>query len=237
MIENLRSVYGIDVTVTGVSIVRLAEGDTAPKCALQPVVSDAGAVHTVASTLHKLMSAADAVSSAVLARGAPSVVVMSKGMWSDMRTDPSASRRLALWWGIAERLRIGGAPIAEFPLPTLTPWARGVGGKVSGKMLDVQSQTARELWPDLGQPDARFRQGTALLAAAGAMCVGISTPIPPTQERLNLLRGYDGPEATKRTNLGIQWPHGRKPPKTVEGWNRLHDRGLSVSGTGEEDAA
>ncbi|SHX64667.1 hypothetical protein [Mycobacteroides abscessus] len=223
-----RSVYGIDVTVSAVSVVRIAESDPVLKAAAVLVTSDAGAVHTVASTLQKLTAAADSVTAAVLARGVPSVVVMSKGLWNDMRADPSASRRLALWWFIADRLRSEGAPIAEFPLPTLTTWARGGSGKSTGKMLEHQGLLAKELWPAVGELAAPFRPGTALLAAAGAMAVGIGTPVAPTQERLNILRGYDSPEATQRSNKAIQWPAHRKPPRTVEGWNRLHAEGLSA---------
>lgn len=219
-----RIVWGIDVTVTLVHLARIAEGDEKPGTGIAPVTSDGGAVHTVASTQHKLVTAADTVVAKVLAGSKPDLVVMSKFMWNDMRADPSAGRRAQLWWSIAERLLDAGVPLAEFPLPTLTTWARGGAGKSTGKMLDAQAATVKALWPAI-EPPVNHRAGTVLLAAAGAMAVGISTPVAATQDRLNLLAGYDGPTDRHRTNKAVQWPAACTPPRTVADWTRLHETG------------
>lgn len=231
-----RLVWGIDVTVTAVHLARITEGDPKPGTGVVPVTGDGGAVHTVASTHHKLVTAADTAVAAVLSKGAPALVTMSKFMWNDMRADPSAGRRAHLWWTIAERLLDAGVPVGEFPLPTLTTWSRGGAGKSTGKMLDAQANTAKALWPDI-EPPANHRAGTVLLAAAGAMAVGISTPVAATQDRLNILSGYDGPAERHRSNQSIQWPAARKPPRTVEAWKALHENGVPADPTEDDSAA
>jgi hypothetical protein len=60
---------------------------------------------------------------------------------------------------------------------------------------------------------------TVAAAAAGAMAARLETPYAPTQDRLNRMRGYASATATRRSNMGVQWPAAVKPPATVAAWH------------------
>jgi hypothetical protein len=209
----------LDVTVTAVSLARVIDGDPgAAKTKLIRCPSEAGAIHTLATTVHKHQAVVNNVLDAVTKRGTPAVVVMVKDQWASMQTDPSASRRAGLWWAIAAALVDAGIPVAELPLLTLQTWATGTS-KPGREGITMLTDDVRQRFPGITDPGDGYRMTTVAAAAAGAMAARLETPYPVTQDRLNRMRGYSSATATRRSNQGVQWPAAVKPPATVAAWH------------------
>ena len=209
----------LDVTVSAVSLARVVDGDpAAAKTKLISCPAEAGAIHTLATTVHKHQAVVASVMDAVTKRGTPAVVVMVKDTWATMQTDPSASRRAGLWWAIAAALVDAGIPVAELPLLTLQAWATGAS-RPGREGITRLADDVRQQFPGIADPGAGYRMTTVAAAAAGAMAARLDTPYAVTQERLNRLRGYASATATRRSNMGVQWPVAIKPPATVAKWH------------------
>lgn len=210
MVNTDRVALGIDVTVKVLSLARVTEGKS-PICL--PVTSpDAGTSHSVASTLHRTHGTIRRVMEVVMKRP-PTIAVMVKSQWGDMKADPSCARRMGLWTLLADALVAEGIPVAEVPMLTLSTFmgSAPVPGK---KGADALTAAVSELYPALGNPGQGYRLGSTVAAAlAGAMAAGVDTLVPLTSERLQKLQG----------NAGVQWPMNLKPPASLGEWARRNN--------------
>ncbi|MGV0654792.1 hypothetical protein ABQE48_13070 [Mycolicibacterium thermoresistibile] len=212
-----KTVAAVDITTTNISVVVIdADGRPAAFRYNGHRVAPRS-VHTVANSMQHIKTAVKAVTELITQGGTirPATVVMVKGTWASMDTDPSAFRRAGIWWGIAaelDRLRI---PTAEVPMMTVQKWAMG-SAKPGRAGTDALTDWVAATWSWLPATyKDGFRPTTVAFAAAGAMAVGIETDVPVTQERLNLLRGYADENRKTRNNKAIQWSVRAKPAKTV----------------------
>lgn len=175
----------------------------------------------------------------------PTLVVFSKQQWGPLSgkpADPTAQRRMACQAYIEDRLHRAGIPVAEFPYPTALTWVNGGKGVAArnGKrspMAQLDAAVA-ETWgivpPKVTLPatkkvvngsvveqdaitrDSTWRPGVVVLAAVGAMAVGIETAVPVTEERLLIVRG--------EKNQSVQFPKNRRCPTSLDSWLELQRR-------------
>ncbi|WP_457125841.1 hypothetical protein [Mycobacteroides abscessus] len=196
-----RSVIALDVTVTAVSIARIAEGEDTPSTGLI-VAPPSGKDYSLAATRARTESTAEMVLDAVLSKGLPSLVVMSKLTWDNMNGDPSGGRRAALWWSIANQLLDSNIPVAELGVATAMKWMTGHGA-VGHKGYAALDRAVRDTWPSVRDRGETYRMSTVALAAAGCAVAGIPTVVPATDARLDALSkmilpyGWRLPETTK----------------------------------------
>ncbi|AGM27014.1 Uncharacterised protein [Mycobacteroides abscessus subsp. massiliense] len=196
-----RSVIALDVTVTAVSIARIAEGEPVPSTGLI-VAPPSGRDYSLSATRARTDTTAELVLDAVLSKGLPSLVVMSKLTLGDMNRDPSGGRRAALWWSIVTRLLDAGIPVAELATATAMKWLCGHGA-VGHRGYDALDRAVRDTWPSVRERGETYRMSTVALAAAGCAVAGIPTAVPCTDARMKALSpmvlpsGWRLPETTK----------------------------------------
>jgi hypothetical protein len=166
---------------------------------------------------------ADKVLEKLTAAGEPTLVVLAKQRWADMKTDASAQRRLQLYTLIEERLHRRSIPVGEFPYVTVLTWMNGHALRnVKGAAL--MAQLASDVTDEWGieKPTYRTNGGetrhypmrieVAALAAVGAMAVGIETTVPATVHRLDVIGGVK--------NQAVQWDGRLSLPRTISGWEK-----------------
>ncbi|RIS84252.1 hypothetical protein [Mycobacteroides abscessus] len=180
-----RSVIALDITVTAVSIARIAEGEPVPSTGLI-VAPPSGKDYSLAATRTRTEATSEMVLDAVLSKGLPSLVVMSKLTLGDMNRDPSGGRRAALWWSITGRLLDAGIPVAELATATAMKWLCGHGA-VGHKGYAVLDRAVRDMWPSVRDRGETYRMSTVALAAVGAAVVGITTAVVDTDARTKAL--------------------------------------------------
>ncbi|WP_237167650.1 hypothetical protein [Mycobacteroides chelonae] len=196
-----RNVIALDVTVTSVSIARIDEDGSTPSTGLI-VAPPSGRDYSLSATRTRTDTTAEMVLDAVLSKGPPTLVVMSKLTWDSMNGDPSGGRRAALWWSIVTRLLDADIPVAELATATCMKWLTGRGA-VGTKAHVVLDRAVRDTWPNVRSRGESYRMSTVALAAAGCMIAGIPTVVPVTQARLEALQkmvlpsGWSLPETTK----------------------------------------
>ncbi|MCV7194125.1 hypothetical protein [Mycolicibacterium brumae] len=242
-----RTVFAVDVTTSVVSIARVQETDGPAIPAVSWIDPPSfGGSHRPLTTWQKACEVADEVVAKITSAGNPTMVVMAKQQWgptapwklrgnsrASLPGDPSAQRRIQIHTLIEDRLHRLGVPVAEFPYVTALKWARGYGekgrgGEVMTALTDYVASTwgieqRTEIGRD-GKPHTRsFRPAVAVLAAIGAMAVGVEVAgIEVTDARLGML------DAAK--NAMIQWPAEFVPPSTPASWDerRRHPEVLTV---------
>lgn len=180
-----RNVIALDVTVTAVSIARVAEGEPTPFTGLI-VAPPSGKNYALSATRARTDTTAELVLDAVLSKGLPTLVVMSKLTLGDMTRDPSGGRRAALWWAIVTRLLDAGIPVSELATATAMKWMTGHGA-VGHKGYAALDRAVRDMWPSVRDRGESYRMSTVALAAAGAMVTGIPTVVPVTDARMKAL--------------------------------------------------
>lgn len=180
-----RSVIALDVTVTSVSIARIAEGEPVPSTGLI-VAPPSGRDYSLSATRARNDATSEMVMDAVLAKGLPSLVVMSKLTLGDMNRDPSGGRRAALWWAVVARLLDAGIPVGELATATAMKWMCGHGA-VGHRGYAALDRAVRDTWPSVRDRGESYRMSTVALAAAGCAVVGIPTAVPCTDARMKAL--------------------------------------------------
>ncbi|WP_234796463.1 hypothetical protein [Mycobacteroides chelonae] len=180
-----RNVIALDITVTAVSIARIAEGEDTPSTGLI-VAPPSGKDYSLAATRARTDATSEMVLDAVLSKGLPTLVVMSKLTLGDMNRDPSGGRRAALWWSITARLLDAEIPVAELATATAMKWLCGHGA-VGHKGYSALDRAVRDTWPSVRDRGETYRMSTIALAAAGAMVTGIPTVVPCTDARMKAL--------------------------------------------------
>lgn len=196
-----RNVIALDITVTAVSIARIAEGESTPTTGLI-VAPPSGKDYSLAATQARTESTAEMVLDAVLSKGLPSLVVMSKLTLGDMNRDPSGGRRAALWWSIVTKLLDAEISVSELATATAMKWLCGHGA-VGQRGYVALDRAVHEMWPSVRDRGESYRMSTVALAAAGCMVAGIPTVVPISEARIEALRktvlpsGWCLPETTK----------------------------------------
>ncbi|ANO18560.1 gp6 protein [Mycobacteroides abscessus subsp. abscessus] len=196
-----RSVIALDVTVTAVSIARIAEGEGSPSTGLI-VAPPSGRDYSLAATRARTDTTVEMVTDAVFSKGLPTLVVMAKHTWDNMNRDASAGRRASLWWTVTNQLLGAGIPVAELATATAQKWLCG-HGSVGHKGYAALDRAVRDTWPSVRDRGESYRMSTVALAAAGCMVAGIPTVVPCTETRLDALSkmilpfGWTLPETTK----------------------------------------
>lgn len=180
-----RSVIALDVTVTAVSIARIAEGEPTPSTGLI-VAPPSGKNYALSATRERTETTTELVLDAVLSKGLPRLVVMAKLTWDNMNGDPSGGRRAALWWSIVTRLLDADIPVAELATATCMKWLTGRGA-VGTKAHVVLDRAVRDTWPSVRDRGETYRMSTVALAAAGAAVAGIPTVVQGTDARFKAL--------------------------------------------------
>ncbi|WP_237075639.1 hypothetical protein [Mycobacteroides abscessus] len=180
-----RNVIALDVTVTAASIARIDEDDSTPSTGLI-VAPPSGKDYSLAATRSRTETTAELVLDAMLSRGLPTLVVMSKLTLGDMNRDPSGGRRAALWWSITARLLDAGIPVSELATATAMKWMTGHGA-VGHKGYAALDRAVRDTWPSVRDRGETYRMSTVVLAAAGCAVVGIPTAVPVTDARMKAL--------------------------------------------------
>lgn len=180
-----RSVIALDVTVTAVSIARIAEGEPTPSTGLI-VAPPSGRDFALSATRTRTDITAEMVMDAVLAKGLPSLVVMSKLTLGDMNRDPSGGRRAALWWAVVARLLDAGIPVGELATATAMKWMCGHGA-VGHRGYAALDRAVRDTWPSVRDRGETYRMSTVALSAAGCAVAAILTAVPRTDARMKAL--------------------------------------------------
>lgn len=217
-----RRVWAVDVTATMVSLARIDEGDEKPRIGMIEAEKTTRA-HSARTTWHRATTTADKVLAKITESGTPTLVVMAKQRWRDMKPDPTAQRRMQIYALIEDRLHDLNVPVAEFPYPTAFSWLNSytptnVKGEAVMKQISdaVTTQwgiTALTYRANNGEEHHySMRIATVLLAAIGAMALGIETKVPVTVRRLEVLGGVK--------NQAVQWPGNLSLPRTITGWQR-----------------
>ncbi|MGV0624549.1 hypothetical protein [Mycolicibacter minnesotensis] len=236
------TVFGLDVTSSGISISKLS-GDEKPLCKRIPAPTAVGKSHSVASGLHRQRSTTRLVIDTVLRDDVrPHLVVMGKLSWTVQGKDPSAGRRAAQWWDIAAALTDHHVPVAEVPLGTAASWAmdKSPGLKAAG-LQELRNDTAAKwegLDEDFKTAGDQFRPSAVLYACFGAMAIGMPTPYAPTRQRITKLTQHFGWYMSKVgvkvqgwiPSLSVQYPAAVRPvPTTVAEWkSRADELGVAV---------
>lgn len=180
-----RSVIALDVTVTSVSIARIDEDGSTPSTGLI-VTAPSGRDYSLAATRTRTEATSEMVLDAVLSKGLPSLVVMSKLTLGDMTRDPSGGRRAALWWAITSKLLDAGIPVAELAVATAMKWMTG-HGVVGHRGYAALDRAVRDTWLSVRDRGESYRMSTVALAAAGCAVVGIPTAVVDTDARRKAL--------------------------------------------------
>lgn len=196
-----RNVIALDVTVTSVSIARIEQDESTPSTGLI-VAPPSGKDYSLSATRTRTDTTAEMVLDAVLAKGLPSLVVMSKLTLGDMNRDPSGGRRAALWWSIVTKLLDAEIPVAELATATAMKWMCGHGA-VGHRGYSALDRAVRDTWPSVRDRGEAYRMSAVALAAAGAAVLEIPTAVVSTDVRWKALSpmvlpaGWRLPEMTK----------------------------------------
>lgn len=202
-----RSVIALDVTVTAVSIARIAEGEPVPSTGLI-VAPPSGRDYSLSATRARTDTTAEMVMDAVLSKGMPTLVVMSKLTLGDMNRDPSGGRRAALWWSIVTKLLDAEIPVSELATATAMKWLTGHGA-VGNRGYSALDRAVRDTWPSVRDRGETYRMSTVALAAAGCAVAEIPTSVPCTDARLKALSpmvlpsGWTLPNVKKEEELSV----------------------------------
>ncbi|BBX35974.1 hypothetical protein MMAG44476_20119 [Mycolicibacterium mageritense DSM 44476 = CIP 104973] len=205
-----RSVVAVDTTVFYTSIARLVDGDPTPRCGYLHA-ADVTSHHAPAQEMRRHVDLAAQVVSAITKSrfGVPDLVVMVRPYLGTMTADPSAQRRVSVWWEIVRQLDVAGVPVGEVSL--LSVQKSALGSAAFGKKgTDALAQWVADNWtrwtPPLydGKPDPRYRATTLAVAAAGALAAGFpAAQLPASDDVVNALRG------------GMNLPAGFRLPDTA----------------------
>jgi hypothetical protein len=232
-----RAVWAVDVTAAMVSLARVTEGDPKPRTGMVETVTPTRA-HSARTTWHRATTTADKVLEKITANGTPTMVVLAKQRWSDMKTDASAQRRLQLYTLIEERLHRAGIPVAEFPYVTALAWMSGFTPR-NAKGTAVMTQLAAAVTTEWGIERPTYgtnggetkhypiRIETAALTAVVAMALGIETSVPVTVHRLEVIGGV--------RNQAVQWPGNLALPKSINGWEKRKANPSACWRSGDEE--
>lgn len=205
-----RSVVALDSTVFYTSIARFVAGDPSPKCGYR-YAADVTPHHAPAQEMARHVDLAAQVVTAITKSrfGTPDLVLMVRPHIGTSSADPSAARRVAVWWEIVRQLDAAGVPVGEVSL--LSVQKAALGAASFGKRgTDALAQWVTEQWagwtPPLfdGKPDPRYRVTTLAVSAAGALAAGFAVPqLPVTDDVVHALRG------------GMNLPGGLRLPDTA----------------------
>lgn len=214
-------VLGIDITsnLIHLSVIDTDDPDTALAAAV-PVVSQPP--YSLFNVHHHVQTAVTQATDLITDgnQSLPALVVCSKFMWRDMKTDPSAARRSMVHTLLLEQLHRLRVPMTEFPLPTALVWARGEGvGKAGGMLTLLDDLAGTKLSAKKPAGQEKYRTGTGILAAIAAQSVGMEVGgFPVTDARLSVAAGYATPTARTKDNRSINWTSRRQPPRSVAEW-------------------
>lgn len=145
----------------------------------------------------------------------PRLVVMSKLMLFDAKTDPSGARRAGLWWEVAQLVREmqtdNSTAYALAECAPMTAQKVVTGRTVPGKQGFADTERGlRAIFPALAEKElSGFRWYVIGEALAGAVTLGWSTPCNVDRAALTSLAG--------RSN---SFPD--VIPKTPEEWDKLN---------------
>ena len=247
---ELPRVLGIDITsnLIHLSVIDTDDPDTALAAAV-PVVSQPP--YSLFNVHHHVQTAVNQAVDLITDgdTSLPALVVCSKFMWRDMKTDPSAARRSMVHTLLLEQLHRLRVPVTEFPLPTALVWARGSGVGKTGGMLDLLDDLAvTKLSAKKPAGQEKYRPGTGILAAIAAQSIGMEVGgFPVNDERLSRAAGYATPTARTKDNRSINWTSRRVPPRSVAewetrnkdiaGWLRAGDTAAALGAEGESETA
>ncbi|SIC22135.1 hypothetical protein [Mycobacteroides abscessus] len=200
-----RHVVALDPLTSGCSVVLMAEDTEAPLVKWVPAPAS-NSNRSIAATVHRTVATAEVVMNSVLRSGKPSLVVMMKPLCDPINKDPSGPRRMMVSGEIMRRLVDSDVKVAEVPPMTLNKWLLGrfVGGTEGQQQV---TKTVKSTFPeiDIEDLDSRFRWSTVGLAAAGALTVGIETPIEVTDARLRDLRQMVLPSTWTLPSSAAEW--------------------------------
>lgn len=236
--ENPR-VIGIDVTSSMIhlAVIHAAEPDVVDGYSFSVTTQPP---YSLYNTHHHVAVAVSAAVQQITEGGTlPALAVCSKFMWRDMKTDPSAARRAAVHTLLMAELHRLRVPTTEFPLPTAQRWTTGAGaGKAGGMLVELDKQARTRLTLKTQGTHEKYRESTAILAAIGAMSVGMEmSSFKVTDARLSVAAGYESPKSRKRDNRSINWTSRRVPPRSVEEWTERHEDIAGWLKQGDEKAA
>lgn len=201
----MKHVIGIDPVTSGCSVALIAADAETPLVRWIPAPG-ANSNRSVAATVTRTVATAELVLDSVLRSGKPTLVVMMKPLCDDIHSDPSGPRRMMLSGEIMRRLVESDVRVAEVPPMTLNKWT--LGQFVAGKRgQELVAKTVRDTFTgiDTTNLDSRFRWSTVALAAAGALAVGIPTPIEVTDARLKDLRQMILPSTWTLPTTAVEW--------------------------------
>lgn len=189
-----RNVVAVDATVYYASVARLVEGEPAPRCGGVITKDIDGVQHHLAAEARKHREFAERITDRILKGGKPELVVLRKPNIG--AKDDSALRRLGVFWELVRNLDAAEVPVAEVPLYTVQ---RMLGLRANSPYAELAAKCTA-VYPDArlpeieGRPDPRYRVSTIGLAVVGAVVAGIETPLPVTDELLDIARrGGDYP--------------------------------------------
>lgn len=200
-----RYVIALDPVTSGTSVALIVEGEPTPAVVWIPA-PPANSNRAIAATVHRTVETAEGVLDSVLRGGKPTLVVMMKPLCDDIHSDPSGPRRMMLSGEIMRRLVDADVRVAEIPPMTLNKWTLGrfVGG-TEGQKLVTKAVKSTFHGIDTADLNDKFRWSTVALAAAGALAVGIETPIEVTDARLRDLRQMVLPSTWTLPATAIEW--------------------------------
>lgn len=250
-----RNVLAVDLTVTYLSTCRVVEGVPVPLCGGKESPEQAKPGASIAADLRRHGAFAEALVNSALssAHGAPELVVLVRpqiGYQGTRRArgsgprvtqqtpDPSAARRLGLWWEVARQFAERGIPIAEVSILTVEKIVLGkaVWGAPGRDLLVSATQSA---FPDLrlpqrnGEVDPRYRLTTVGAALITASHLGFAPAAAFGDASMMTADGRLTDAGARALALGATFPAGVLTPsaltRTAEKNRRaeIHDERLA----------
>lgn len=163
---------------------------------------------------------AKSIARELLSDGQPSLIVMSKLITLDLKSDPSGPRRAGQWWEVVNTLvklyESVDVPIAEVT-PMTGQYILTGRSSLGRKGFDDSADAVRRCFPDI-ENIAGFRYHNVAQAIAGAVALGWSSPATVDYKKLRSLRN----------TVGNSFPSSVEIPKTVEQWEALNNKHKSV---------
>ncbi|MBS9535074.1 hypothetical protein KIH27_15915 [Mycobacterium sp. M1] len=209
--QNPPFVAALNVTPRNISVSRYIEGET-PKTLVIPMPEQADGDKNINGVCTSTAANAQIVVKNVIARGTPTLVVMSKLILTDESKDPSGPRRALLWWEIASAFTELGIPIAEISPTTVQQWLTGRYNP-GMKGFSITADNVCRIWNDIPKAKENFVYYVVAQAAAGAFLLGWDTPVEVSDARLGYFK--------KRA---VSLPPGLDVPKESGVWKaRNHD--------------
>lgn len=195
-----RSVVALDTTVFYTSIARLIAGDPQPRCGYR-YAAPVTRVHDPASEVRRHTDLANQVVTAIVTStfGVPELVMMVRPQLGTMGDDPSAQRRVAVYWEIVRQLDAQRVPVGEVSLLSVQKAALG-SGQWGKKGTDALEQWVAQQFPEYTAPtftdektgktktDPRYRATTVAAAAVAALVAGIASPFDGDDAAIHALR-------------------------------------------------